>query len=68
MAHEVFGDAHRPAGKGFFDWLSSSGGQLVVRSRLRSEMGQGTRFHYCTVNTVDIDEIFSILSFEEIYN
>ena len=33
VANEVFGDARTPAEKGFFDWLSSSGGQLVVGSR-----------------------------------
>ena len=44
VAHEVFGDARTPAGKGFFDWLSSPGGQLVVGGRLRAELGQDNRF------------------------
>ena len=43
VAHEVFGDASTPAGKGFFDWLSSPGGQLVVGGRLRAELGRDNR-------------------------
>lgn len=30
VAHEVFGDARTPAGKGFFDWLSSPGGSIIA--------------------------------------
>ena len=37
-AHEVFGANRPPAGKGFFDWLNTGGGRLVVGGKLREEL------------------------------
>ena len=38
VASEVFGADQPPAGKGFFDWINSGGGRLVVGGRLRGEL------------------------------
>ena len=38
VAAEVFGADKPPAGKGFFDWISTGGGRLVVGGRLRVEL------------------------------
>lgn len=35
---EVFGANQPPAGKGFFDWVSTGGGRLVVGGKLRGEL------------------------------
>ena len=42
-AHEVFGSNQNPAseaGKGFFRWLNSSKGKLVVGGKLKEELGR----------------------------
>ena len=44
VAYEVFGSDRRPAGKRFFDWLSSPRGQLVVGGKLREELARDRRF------------------------
>ena len=41
----VFGDKDRPAaGKGFFEWINSGQGRLVVGGKLRSELYQNDSF------------------------
>ena len=35
---EVFGPKPPPAGKGFFDWLNTGGGRLVVGGKLNKEL------------------------------
>ena len=37
-AHEVFGTNRPMAGRGFFDWLNTGGGRLVVGGKLREEL------------------------------
>ena len=44
VASEVFGSDRPPAGKRFFDWLSSPRGQLVVGGKLREELARDRRF------------------------
>ena len=44
VAYEVFGSDRPPAGKRFFDWLSSPRGQLVVGGKLREELARDRRF------------------------
>ena len=44
VAYEVFGSDRPPAGKRFFDWLSSPRGQLVVGGKLREELARNRRF------------------------
>ena len=44
VAYQVFGEDRPPAGKRFFDWLSSPRGQLVVGGKLRVELGRDERF------------------------
>ncbi len=42
-AHEVFGSNQNPAseaGKGFFRWLNSGKGKLVVGGKLKEELGR----------------------------
>ena len=43
VVHEVFGVARPPAGEGFFNWLNSGGGRLVVGGRLREELNQSSQ-------------------------
>ena len=40
---EVFGADQPPAGKGFFDWINTGPGRLVVGGRLRGELQQGSK-------------------------
>lgn len=44
VANEVFGDDRPPAGRRFFDWLSSPRGQLVVGGELRRELSRSHTF------------------------
>ena len=44
VAYEVFGIDRPPAGRRFFDWLSSPRGQLVVGGQLREELARDRRF------------------------
>ena len=44
VAYEVFGDGRPPAGRHFFDWLSSPRGRLVVGGDLRRELSRDHRF------------------------
>ena len=44
VAHEVFGEDRPPAGRHFFDWLSSPRGRLIVGGELRRELGRDHRF------------------------
>ena len=44
VAYEVFGSDRPPAGKLFFDWLSSPRGQLVIGGKLREELARDRRF------------------------
>ena len=37
---EVFGDTGSPAGRGFFNWLNSPHGRLVVGGKLLQEIGR----------------------------
>ena len=44
VAYEVFGSDRPPAGRRFFDWLTSPRGQLVVGGKLREELARDRRF------------------------
>ena len=44
VAYEVFGSERPPAGRRFFDWLSSPRGQLVIGGQLREELARDRRF------------------------
>ena len=44
VAYQVFGEDRPPAGKRFFDWLSSPRGQLVFGGKLRAELSRDERF------------------------
>lgn len=44
VVYEVFGDGRPPAGRHFFDWLSSPRGRLVVGGDLRRELSRDHRF------------------------
>ena len=41
---EVFGPNKRPAAKGFFDWLTTSGGRLVIGGKLSKELYRDSNF------------------------
>ena len=38
VAHEVLGDNRPPAGEGFFKWIDSGKGKLIVGGKLREEL------------------------------
>ena len=40
---EVFGADQPPAGKGFFDWINTGPGRLVVGGKLRGELQQSSK-------------------------
>ena len=44
VAYQVFSEDRPPAGKRFFDWLSSPRGELVVGGKLRAELTRDVRF------------------------
>lgn len=44
VVHEVFGSERPPAGKGFFDWINTGNGHLVVGGKLENELRGNTGF------------------------
>ena len=42
VTSEVFGPNLPPAGKGFFDWLNTGGGRLVVGGKLSQELSKSS--------------------------
>ena len=52
VAGEVFGDSDSPAGREFFNWLTSGGGRLVVGGKLLEELeGSGDFRKWASVAT-----------------
>ena len=54
VASEVFGENRPPAGKYFFDWLSSPHGQLIVGGELRRELNRNRRFERWLGNAIRV--------------
>ncbi len=64
VAYQVFGEDRPPAGEGFFDWLSSPRGQLVVGGKLREELSRDLRFQRWLTTAVRYGRARSVIDDE----
>lgn len=64
VAYQVFGEDRPPAGKRFFDWLSSPRGELVVGGKLRAELTRDVRFQRWLTSAIRYGRARSVIDDE----